>query len=182
MTDLPLAPSHDAFPNHVFDAFGVPPALLDERIGGSVMVVAKQPTDGPLTLLTAGVSRLPVDAGPPVELAVEVPEGQEGAALVALRIVCDDIAVNRCTPPFETPWRNRDPFLTGTQISAIMATGSRWGAALDDVIDAAGNVVGHVRTLRLLTDAEAQTASRVGWSGLVEEAGSIDALLDVTRP
>jgi len=63
-----------------------------------------------------------------------------------------------------------------------MATGSRWGPELDDVRDPEGNVVGHVRTLRLLTDAEARTASQVGWSGLVEEVGSIDALLDVARP
>jgi hypothetical protein len=182
MTDVPLASSPDAFPNHVFDAFGTAPALLDERIGGSVMVVAKQPAGGPLTLVTAGVSRLPVDDGPPVELAVEVTEGQEGAAMVALRIVCDDVALNRRSPPLETPWRNGEPFLSGTGIAAIMATGSRWGAGFDDVRDPDGTVVGHVRTLRLLTDAEAQTAADRGWSGLVEAAGSIDALLDVTRP
>ncbi|NDO90289.1 hypothetical protein [Cellulosimicrobium composti] len=182
MTDVPLAASHDAFPNHVFDAFGVPPVLLDERLGGSVMVVVKRPAGGPTTLLTAGVSRLPVDAGPPVELAVEVAEGQEGAGLVALRIVCDDVAVNRRTPPLGTPWRNGDPFLTGTRISAIVATGSRWGTELDDVRDADGAVVGHVRTLRLLTDAEAQVVADAGWAGLVESAGSVDALLDVTRP
>lgn len=108
-------------------------------------------------------------------------DGQEGAGLVALRIVCDDVARNRRTPPFETPWRNSEPFLAGTRITAIMATGSRWGSELDDVRDPAGDVVGHVRTLRLLTDAEAQVAADTGWSGLVEATGSVDALLDVTR-
>ncbi|TDZ94555.1 hypothetical protein [Mycobacteroides salmoniphilum] len=51
------------------------------------------------TVMTAGVSRLPVNDGLPVELAVEVLPEQVGAALVALRIVYDDIATKRQMPP-----------------------------------------------------------------------------------
>jgi len=42
-------------------------------------------------------------------------------------------------------------------------------------------VVGHVRTLRLLTDGEAAIAGERGWDALVAEVGSVDALLDVER-
>lgn len=182
MTDpTALTPASDAFPAHVFDALGLPPRVHEERIGGSVMVVSKHLPEGTVLVMTAGVARLPVSSGLPVELAVEVTRGQEGAALVALRIVCDDVAARRQPPPLGTPWRNSEPFLSGTAISAIVATGSRWGAELDDVRDAAGAVGGHVRTLRLLTDGEAAYAHEHGWDALVIEAGSEAALLDVTR-
>lgn len=181
MSNIPLGHGTDAFPLHVFDAFGTPPDVFAERIGGSVMVVAKDPEGGPRTLITAGVSRLPVDSGLPVELAVEVLPDQEGAGVVALRIVCDDIAQNRRTPPMGAPWRNGDPFLNGTQISALLATGSRWGASFDEVHDDAGTLVGYVRTLRLLTDAEAAFVGERGFGALVRAAGSLDNLVDVTR-
>lgn len=173
--------AHPAFPNHGFDALDAQPRVLEERIGGMVMVLEKHPENGPITLLTAGVSKLPTDSGEAVELAVEVLDGQQGAGLVALRIVCDDIAQNRRVPPVGTPWRNTEPFLRGTAISAILATGSRWGAAFDDVLDEDDEVVGHVRTLRLLTDAEAGVVAAEGYAALRERAGSDDALLDVTR-
>lgn len=170
-----------AFPLHVFDSLGVEPTVLEDKIGGMIMVVLKRPDDGPVTLITAGASKLPTDSGEQVELAVEVPAGQEGAARVALGIVCDDMATNRRVPPFLAPWRNSEPFLKGTRISAIMATPSRWGSVFDDVRNESGDVVGHVRTLRLLTDAEASYAAEKGWPALVEAAGSVDALLDVRR-
>lgn len=179
--DIPLTPGQDAFPNHVFDALGAPPIVLEKRIGGSVMVVEKRPPGGPITLITAGVGRLPVDRGLPVELAVEVVDGQQGAGLVALTIVCDDVAQNRRTPPVGAPWRNTEPFLTGTRITAIVAGGSRWGSTFDDVRDEAGVVVGHVRTLRLLTDTEAAVVAERGWDALTHAAGSLDSLLDVMR-
>lgn len=169
-----------AFPEHVFDALGVPPLPYPDLIGGAVRVVEKRPADGPITVMTLGASRLPIDAGDPVELAVEVVDGQQGAAQVALKIVCDDIATNRRVPPVGAPWRNPEPFLSGTRISSILATGSRWGAPFDDV-RSGDAVVGHVRTLRLLTDAEAGVVAARGWDALVAEAGSLDALLDVTR-
>lgn len=181
MTDIPLATGGDDFPVHVFDALGVDPVMFSERIGGSVMVMEKRPDDGPVTVMTAGVSRLRTATGERVELAVEVQDGQQGAAFVALRIVCDDLATNRRVPPLHAPWRNDEPFLKGTRISAIVATGSRWGAAFDDVRDASGAVVGHVRTLRLLTDDEAAAVGSRGWDALIAEVGSVDALLDVTR-
>lgn len=170
-----------AFPEHVFNALGVPPMVHDDRIGGAVTVVVKRPEDGPVTLMTSGASRLPTDSGDRVELAVEVVAGQEGAGLIALEIVCDDIARNRRVPPLGAPWRNSAPFLQGTGISAILATPSRWGAPFDDVRAADGTLLGHVRTLRLLTDAEAVFAAAHGWNELVRAAGSVDALLDVTR-
>jgi hypothetical protein len=169
------------FPEHVFDALGVPPHPFQERLSGEVMVVAKQPEDGPLTIMTAGASRLPVDSGEPVELAVEVLPGHEGAALAALEIVVDDMLQHRRVPPVGAPWRNSEPFLKGTQISALLVTPSRWGAAFDDVLEADGTPAGHVRTLRLLTDAEAEFASQRGWNELVAQAGGMDALLDVLR-
>lgn len=79
------------------------------------------------------------------------------------------------------PWRNSEAFLRGTHISAILATGSRWGAAFDEVRSEGGEVVGHVRTLRLLTDEEASHVAAQGWESLQAAAGSSDALLDVTR-
>lgn len=170
-----------AFPSHVFDALGVDPVMLEEVIGGVVRVVEKRPDGGPITLMTLGASRLPTDSGECVELAVEVLDGQQGAGLVALRIVCDDIAQNRRVPPLGAPWRNGEPFLNGTAIAAIMATGSRWGESFDVVRSPEGEVVGHVRTLRMLTDAEASHAAAHGWDALTETAGSVDALLDVTR-
>lgn len=176
-----LTPAADAFPTHVYDALGVPPVPFEERIGGSVMVVEKRPADEPVTIMTSGASRLPVTSGLPVELAVEVLEGQQGAAFVALRIVCDDMAQNRRVPPVGTPWRNSEPFLTGTAISAIVATGSRWGHAFDDVVGPDGATIGYIRTLRLLTDAEAARVAAIGWDAFAAEIGTLDALLDVTR-
>ncbi|WP_319641456.1 peptidase dimerization domain-containing protein [Brachybacterium squillarum] len=97
--------AYDAFPLHIFDALGTEPLVLEERIGGSVMVVERHPQNGPITLLSASASRISTDSGEKVELAVEVPGGQQGAALVAMRIVCDDIATRRRVPPVGAPWR-----------------------------------------------------------------------------
>lgn len=173
--------AHPAFPHHVFDALGAEPLVHETRIGGSVMVVEKRPENGPITLITAGASKIPTDSGEAVELAVEVLEGQQGAGVIALRIVCDDIAQHRRVPPVGTPWRNTEPFLRGTAISAILATGSRWGTAFDEVRAEDGELVGHVRTLRLLTDAEAGVVAADGYEALHDQAGSEEALLDVTR-
>ena len=172
---------NQAFPAHIFDSLGVDPLVQDELIGGMIRVAVKRPAEGPITLMTLGASRLPIDSGEPVELAVEVLEGQEGAGRIALQIVCDDMASNRRVPPVGAPWRNSNAFLTGTQISAIMVTPSRWGSSFDEVRSADGSLVGYVRTLRMLTDTEASFASANGWDGLVAAAGSVDALLDVTR-
>lgn len=176
-----LSDGDDAFPSHVFTSLDAEPIRLVELIGDAVRVVEKRPHNGPLTMMTSGVSRLPTDSGHRIELAVEVTDGQQGAARIALEIVCDDIAQNRRVPPLETPWRNNEPFLHDTRISAIMATSSRWGRSFDEVRSAGGTLLGHVYTLRLLTDAEASFATANGWDALMEEAGSIDALLDVTR-
>ncbi|GAB2547309.1 suppressor of fused domain protein [Leucobacter ruminantium] len=170
-----------AFPAHVFDALGVEPLVHVDPIGGAVRVVEKRPEDGPITLMTLGASRLPSASGERVELAVEVQEGQEGAARIAMQIVCDDMHANHRVPPVGAPWRNSEPFLSGTRISAILVTPSRWGAAFDEVRASDGALVGHLRTLRLLTDAEAAFVSAQGWEALVEAAGSLDALLDVER-
>lgn len=175
-----MTESHD-FPSHIYDALGVDPTVWADRIGGAVSIVEKRPAGGPITIMTSGASLLPTDSGARVELAVEVVEGQQGAARVALGIVCDDIATNRRVPPVGVPWRNAEPFLTGTRISAIMVTPSRWGASFDEVRSADDSLLGHVRTLRLLTAAEATVASTQGWDALVKQAGSIDALLDVER-
>ncbi|OQO92422.1 3-octaprenyl-4-hydroxybenzoate carboxy-lyase [Saccharomonospora piscinae] len=169
------------FPEHVFDALGARPIMHSDPIGGAVRMVEKQPDGGPITMLTLGASRLATDSGESVELAVEVVDGQQGAARVALAIVCDDLAMNRRVPPVGTPWRNSEPFLRGTEISAILVTPSRWGAKFDEVRSGKGDLMGHVRTLRLLTDAEAAFVASNGWERLCEKAGSVDALLDVTR-
>lgn len=179
--DIPLVQGDAALPNHVYDALGVPPTASLGKIGGSVQVIEKRPAEGPITLLTSGASRIPTDSGEKVELAVEVVDGQQGAGMVALRIVCDDMANNRRVPPVGAPWRNNAPLLADTEISAIMVTPSRWGPDFDEVVAGDRIVVGRVRTLRLLTDAEATLAGAHGWDALVAEAGSIDALLDVTR-
>ncbi|BAJ75706.1 3-polyprenyl-4-hydroxybenzoate decarboxylase [Microbacterium testaceum StLB037] len=180
-SSVELGPGEDTFAGHVFDALGIDPVVIGEPIGGSVLVVEKRVPDGPIVVMTSGASRLPTDSGEQVELAVEVVDGQQGAARVALSIVCDDIAAHRRVPPVGAPWRNDQAFLNGTRISAILATPSRWGAPFDEVRSADGALRGHVRTLRLLTDAEAATASAFGWDALVDKAGSIDAFLDVTR-
>lgn len=177
----PLSPGSNAFPEHVFTILGEGLQVQEKRIGGAIMVAAGTVNDGPRTLMTAGASRLPTDDGNHVELAVEVAPDQDGAAVIAMQHVCNDIFTNRRTPPVESPWRNPEPFLTGTQINSIVATGSRWGAEFDEVREPDGSLVGHVRTLRLLTDAEAQFVTEHGWAALVEHAGSLDALLDVER-
>ena len=169
------------FPRHVFDSLGADPVAWEDRIGGAIRVVEKSPPGGPITIMTSGASLMPTDSGERVELAVEVLDGQQGAARIALGIVCDDIATNRRVPPIGAPWRNSEPFLTGTRISAIMVSPSRWGASFDEVRSDDGTLIGHVRTLRMLTDAEAAFASAQGWDALVAAAGSVDALLDVTR-
>ena len=176
-----MTDDRDAFPQHVFDALGADPVAFEDRIGGMIRAVEKRPVDGPVTVMTSGASLLPTDSGERVELAVEVLDGQQGAALVALGIVCDDMATNRRVPPVGAPWRNSDPFLSGTRISAILVTPSRWGTTFDEVRASDGSVLGHVRTLRLLTDSEAAYAAANGWDALVTAAGSVDALLDVTR-
>ena len=169
------------FPEHVFDSLGANPSVQPDLIGGTIRVVEKRPTDGPITVMTLGASRLPTSSGERVELAAEVIEGQQGAARIALEIVCDDMTSNRRVPPLGTPWRNTEPFLRDTRISAILVTPSRWGASFDEVRAPDGAVIGHVRTLRLLTDAEAAFVSANGWEALVAAAGSVDALLDVMR-
>ena len=176
----PLTPGNNAFPTHVFDLLGENLNVLKKRIGGSVMMAAGRIEGGPHTVITAGASRLPV-AGPPVELAVEVLPEQEGAAVIALQIVCNDMYQNHRTPPVETPWVNSEPFLSGTQITAIVATGSRWGAKFDEVHEPDGSLAGFVRTLRLLTSEEAAFVQEHGWPALVDHVGSVDALLDVER-
>jgi hypothetical protein len=181
LDSLGLLPGDDVFAGHVYDVLSVDPVVISEPIGGSVLVVEKRVSNGPIVVMTSGASRLPTDSGEQVELAVEVVEGQQGAARVALAIVCDDIAINRRVPPVGVPWRNAEPFLNGTQISAIVATPSRWGATFDEVRSVDGTLHGHVRTLRLLTDAEASVVSAIGWEGLVGEGRTIDAFLDVMR-
>ena len=169
------------FPRHVFDALGADPIAWEDRIGGAIRVIEKRPESGPITVMTSGASLMPMDSGERVELAIEVLDGQQGAARIALGIVCDDMHANRRVPPVGAPWRNTEPFLTGTRISAIMVTPSRWGSSFDEVRADDGAVIGHVRTLRLLTDAEAGVVSAQGWEALVAAAGSVDDLLDVTR-
>lgn len=176
-----LSQGPDAFPVHVFDVLGVDPIRFEKRIGGAVQVVEKRPVGAPITIMTLGASRLPTDTGEAVELAVEIVDGQQGAAFVALQLVCNDIATRRRVPPLETPWRNDRPFLNNTEMSAIAVTGSRWGSEFDDVHDGLGRVLGHVLTLRLLTDAEADFMQAHGWSALVQKAGTVDDLLDVER-
>ncbi|MGV0675664.1 3-octaprenyl-4-hydroxybenzoate carboxy-lyase [Mycolicibacterium fortuitum] len=178
--DLELRTGDDRIAGHVFTALGVEPLVHRERIGGSVVVLEK-PSPSFTTVMTAGAARLPVDAGLPVELAVEVLPDQVGAALVALRIVCNDIATNRRTPPVEIPWCNSEPILVGTRIFAIAATGSRHGDAFDTIRSDDGAAIGKVLTLRMLTFAESQVLANRGWDGLVEAAGGADKLLDVTR-
>lgn len=180
-SSVEMEPGEGVFAGHVFDALKTDPVVIGEPIGGSVLVVEKRVANGPILVMTSGASRLPTDSGERVELAVEVIDGQQGAARVALSIVCDDIARNHRVPPVGVPWRNDQPFLNGTRISAILATSSRWGASFDEVRSADGALRGHVRALRILTDAEAATASAIGWDALVEKAGTVDAFLDVMR-
>ncbi len=171
----------DTFPMHVYDALGIAPRGYEERIGGAVMVVAKQPEEGPLVMMTSGVSRLHTATGERVELAIEVRDDQQGAGWVALQMVCNDIAMNRRVPPVGVPWTNGEPIFTGTAITSILVTDSRWGADFDDVRDEKGEIVGHIRTLRLLTTEEANRAAAEGWGAVVDQAGSLDALIDVER-
>lgn len=179
--DIGLRAGDDRIVGHVFSALGVEPLVHRERIGGSVGVLEK-PSASFTTVMTAGVSRLPVNDGLPVELAVEVMPDQVGAALVALRIVCNDIATNRRTPPVEVPWCNAEPFLAGTRIFAVAATESRHGDAFDTIRGGEGAPIGKVLTLRMLTFAESRVLASRGWHGLVDAAGGADNLLDVTRP
>ncbi|KPG26231.1 hypothetical protein [Mycobacteroides immunogenum] len=178
--DRALRVGDERIARHVFDALDIKPLVLQERVGGSVMVLEK-PSAPFSTIMTAGVARLPVDDGLPVELAVEVLPDQVGAALVTLQIVCDDIATKRRTPPIETPWCNDKPFLNGTRIYAIAATTSRHGAAFDTIRRSDGTPIGKVLTLRMLTAAESRVFAKRGWHGLAEAAGGADNLLDVTR-
>ncbi|OCB56524.1 hypothetical protein A5722_13945 [Mycobacterium vulneris] len=179
--DRELRTGDERIVGHVFTALGVEPLVFQERIGGSVVVVEKR-SPSFTTVMTAGVSRLPVDDGLPVEFAVEVLPEQVGAALVALRIVCNDIASNRRTPPVDVPWCNAEPILVGTRIFAIAATASRHGDAFDTIRSDDGVPIGKVLTLRMLTFAESRVLAKRGWGGLVEAAGGADNLLDVTRP
>lgn len=178
--DSKLHSGDDRIAEHVFCALDIKPLVFQERVGGSVMVLEK-PSAEYTTIMTAGVSRLPVNDGHPIELAVEVLPDQVGAALVALRIVCDDIATKHRTPPIETPWCNDKPFLNGTRIFAIAATTSRHGDTFDTVRSGDGAPIGKVLTLRMLTAAESRVLAKRGWHGLVEAAGGADNLLDVTR-
>lgn len=176
-----LRPGDDAFPVHAFEAFGARHRVLDRKIGGSVIVLEKHPEGGPVTLMTAGASRLPTATGERVELAVEVADGQQTAGMIALQHACNEIATRRSVPPLEVPWITGEPLLPGTAITTILASASRWGAPLDEVCDESGLLLGHVRTLRLLTAAEAQLVREQGWAATVERSGGIDRLLDVTR-
>lgn len=179
--DVPLAAGDDSFANHTFTALGVEPLVHRDRLGGSVMIVEKHPPSGPITLMTAGVSRLPLEAGRPCELAVEVVDGQQGAGVVALHRLCDMIAVNRLPPPPGVVMHSPGPFLDGTDISAMVVGRSSWGQAIDEVRDDRGNIVGDVWTIRLLTSGEAQLADEQGYAAVERAAGGPAGLLDVTR-
>ncbi|CPR69701.1 hypothetical protein [Mycobacteroides abscessus] len=178
--DRELRDGDDRIVGHVFTALGIDPLVFQEHIGGSVVVVEKR-SPSYTTAMTAGVSRLPVDDELPVELAVEVLPDQVGAALVALRVVCNDIASNGRTPPVDVPWCNAEPILVGTRIFAIAATASRHGDAFDTIRSDDGAPIGKVLTLRLLTFAESRVLAKRGWGGLLDAAGGADELLDVTR-
>lgn len=178
--DRQLRDGDDRIAEHMYSALDIKPLVFQERIGGSVVVVEK-PTPSFTTVMTAGVSRLPVDDRLPVELAVEVLPDQVGAALVALQIVCNDIATNRRTPPIQIPWCNAEPILVGTRIFAIAATASQHGDAFDTIRSDDGAVIGKVLTLRMLTFAESRVLANRGWSGLVAATGGVGKLLDVTR-
>lgn len=179
--DRELRDGDERIVGHVFTALGVEPLVFPERIGGSVAVVEKRSSSF-TTVMTAGASRLPVNDALPVELAVEVLPDQVGAALVALRIVCNDIAANRRTPPVDVPWCNAEPILAGTRIFAIAATASRHGDTFDTIRSDDGAPIGKVLTLRMLTFAESRVLAKRGWGGLLEATGGADSLLDVTRP
>lgn len=179
--DVTLNDGAEEFLDHAMDVFGVEAEVFEERIGGSVMVLEKRLTDGPLTLMTAGVSRLPTDTGERIELAVEVVREQIGAAFAALDLVCNQIALSARVPPIQAPWRNGGPFLSRTKMTSIVLTASRWGPVFDDVVGASGAVRGHVRTVRLLSDREADVVQDEDWDALVARVGSVDNLLDVKR-
>lgn len=97
------------FPAHVFDALGVDPLMHPDPISGTIRVLEKRPPGGPTVMMTIGASLLATDSGERVEFAVETIEGQLGAAIIAMKIVCDDMAANRRVPPVGTPWRNSEP-------------------------------------------------------------------------
>lgn len=79
------------------------------------------------TIMTLGASRLPVDEGLPVELAVEVPPEQVGAAFAALQIDNHEIW-SRSSLAARFPW------VTGFLVGAAPGEVARFDDASGDFV------------------------------------------------
>lgn len=164
--------------------YGSRPDLLQERIGGTVLMMRwRFERDGVryAAVATAGLDRVPFEGVPPCEVVCEVLEGQEGAAQEAVGIV-----VRRAVEQLESPWEfgrvwmNDRPFLSGTLIRGIVV--SPEGPAGDQLRDADGNRVGDLHTVVLLTDEEARTMAMTTADALVPVLQQTPHLLaDVER-
>lgn len=168
--------------DHLARVYGASVARFEPLFEGAVEVEVRA-HDGiqrRRTVTTEGLSVI-VD-GVPVELAVEVAaEDQVGAAAVAISIVAGDIVGNRRRPPLEVVSRFPRPLVQGTRLRAILASGSRFGADADVIVDSPGDRVVKVVTLRLLTWAEANVVDDRGWEAFLTTVGGVDHVLDTQR-
>ncbi|AUN38795.1 hypothetical protein [Tsukamurella tyrosinosolvens] len=169
-------------PGHLTRVYGASVARFEPLFEGAVEVEVRA-HDGMQrrrTVTTDGLSVI-VD-GVPVELAVEVSaKDQVGTAAVAISTVARDIVDNRRRPPLEVVSRLPRPLVEGTRLRAIIASGSRFGADADVIVESAGDRVVQVVTLRLLTWAEANVVDDRGWNAFLTTVGSPDEVLDTQR-
>lgn len=181
---MALTEADERIARHMFRVLGVAPRVWEQKIGGSVLLLEKPAPDVPgvAVVLTCGASRLAPPSGQlPTEFAIEIADGQQDAALVVLQNLCDDLAAGSLSRARATPWRSSTPLLDGTSIYALVATASRYGDSFDTVRDEAGQPIGQVLTIRLLTYPESWVVSSRGFDQLVTEAGGLANLIDVTR-
>lgn len=108
--------------------------------------------------------RVPAGSDERAELAVEVVDGKQGAAVVGLRFICGEIDTL---------------FLKGMAVYALELTPSQCGESCDEIREEGRQVVGHMRTLRMLINGEAVLVAERGSDALIEAVESASVLLNV---
>lgn len=167
--------------DHLSRQFGAEPRVLGDRIGGVVGMVAWEYTVdgvGYATVASDGFERVPFSTGSRTEVMAEVRADQLGAAAVAVRLVVER-AVEELQSPWDVGrvWINTTPFLAGTRMQGLVADDSA-----GFYFDAAGNAVGRLQLVSLLTEPEARTVAIEGLDALTHARMTRRAeLADVDR-
>lgn len=177
-------PGDESFARHFGRLFATEPQLLGDPIDGTVGVV-RYTHNGIASVVTLGLERV-APGGARVELLCEVGEEQRAAAEVAVRIAVQRVLGQLDIEPGPLRpgdvWINSVPFLAGTRIQGLMAVDAQWSGRDQTVHDGAGNPIGWVNEIVMLTRNEAKRVATDGLVPLLEAAAKAPtARFDVLR-